>query len=252
MSERKDQSFDVFFEGECLPGHDPAVVRQAVGALFKADDSTLERLFSGARQPIKRGCDKATALNYQRAMSKVGAKPVILRRRDEQAAAGLPEDQASGKSAPSRDSGNEDQLTLAPPGADVLAESERRSVPPLDINTDHLAAEPIGDRLAPPAPEVPPLPVPDFELAEVGEDLLEAGPDEPVDAPTGELFSLAPENHDLSDCAIESVATQEPATEHLDIAAPGEDLLTEEQRRSETPPAPDTSHLRVEDAGDGA
>ena len=93
--------------------------------------------------------------------------------------------------------------------------------------------------------------MPDFELAGVGVDLVDASPAAVLDAPTGELFSLAPENHDLSDCAPEIDAGAEPEIEHLDIAEAGTELLTEEQRRRETPPAPDTSHLQIEDAGEG-
>ena len=44
----------------------------------------------------------------------------------------------------------------------------------------------------------------------------------------------------------------EPETEHLDLAEAGSELLTEEQRRRETPPAPDTSHIQIEYIDDGS
>ena len=70
--------YNIYYAGTVLEGHDIASVRQQLGRLFKADDVTLDKLFSGQPQMIKRDCDKATALKYQEAMKKAGAKPLIF------------------------------------------------------------------------------------------------------------------------------------------------------------------------------
>jgi hypothetical protein len=77
MANDAEQRFNIEFAGECLEGHSPEAVRAGLAALFKADAAALERLFSGKRQRIKRDCDKATALKYQKAMTGVGARAII-------------------------------------------------------------------------------------------------------------------------------------------------------------------------------
>ena len=57
MSER----YDICFSGQVLEGHDAETVRDRLAKLFKADRATLDKLFSGKTQIIKRGCDKTTA-----------------------------------------------------------------------------------------------------------------------------------------------------------------------------------------------
>lgn len=236
MADASEPRFDVYFAGECLKGHDTARVRAALGKLFKAQEQTLERLFSGTEQPIKRGCDKATALNYQRAMTKAGAKPIIRRV--------SPGEATSSRVTPP---GETAELTVAPSGTDVLRPEERATVEVPEIPTEHLQLEPPGDRLAPPAPVVEELPVPDFELADVGADL--GGPSDPTDPALPDITSLtlAPQNHDLSDCAAPTAAIAEIALDHLDLDDPGTDILSEEERRRPESPPPDTSHISLED-----
>ncbi|MCP5431125.1 MAG: hypothetical protein H6962_13650 [Chromatiaceae bacterium] len=45
------QSFDIYFLGESLPGADPVAVRRGVAKLFKVQEASIERLFSG--QPLR-------------------------------------------------------------------------------------------------------------------------------------------------------------------------------------------------------
>ena len=236
MADASEPRFDVYFAGECLKGHDAAEVRLALSKLFKAQGQTLERLFSGTEQPIKRGCDKATALNYQRAMSKAGAKPIIRRV--------SPGEPTRSPSTPTDDTG---ELTVAPSGTDVLRPEERAVVEAPEISTDHLHVEPAGDRLAPPAPVVEALPVPDFELADVGADL--GDPLDQADPALPDIMSLtlAPQNHDLSDCAPPTAPVADIALDHLDVDDPGAELLSEDERRRPEPPPPDTSHISLDD-----
>jgi hypothetical protein len=69
--------YNVYFAGQLLEGQELASVRDKLAKLFNADQQTLEKLFSGKAQLLKRDCDKATALKYKQAMERAGAEPVI-------------------------------------------------------------------------------------------------------------------------------------------------------------------------------
>ena len=68
-----NKRFDVYFAGQILDGKDPDNVRANLAKLFKADDSTLDLLFSGKAYLVKRECDRDTALKYKKAMERAGA-----------------------------------------------------------------------------------------------------------------------------------------------------------------------------------
>ncbi len=90
-----DTQYNVYFAGDLQPGKSPEEVRAGLRTLFKADDSTLNKLLSGKPQLIKRACNKATALKYKRALEGAGAQAVIKRLRNTAAAVDArPESQA--------------------------------------------------------------------------------------------------------------------------------------------------------------
>ena len=64
--------YNIYYAGEVLAGFDQSQVRKSLGALFKAGDATLDKLFSGKPQLLKRDCDEATALKYKQAMERAG------------------------------------------------------------------------------------------------------------------------------------------------------------------------------------
>lgn len=66
--------YNIYFAGQLLAGHALAGVRENIARLFNADDATLDKLFSGKAQLVKRDCDKATALKYKQAMEQAGAR----------------------------------------------------------------------------------------------------------------------------------------------------------------------------------
>ncbi|MDP5072133.1 MAG: hypothetical protein NWQ45_14645, partial [Congregibacter sp.] len=105
MATEHHERYDIAFGGECLEGHDPLAVREALGALFKADEATLDRLFSGTRQRIKRNCDKATALKYQKSLAAAGAKAIVSRV--------IEEGQKNGESGETGETGESESLTAA-------------------------------------------------------------------------------------------------------------------------------------------
>jgi len=72
-----DTRYHVMFAGELQEGHAIADVRAKMAKLFNANEATLEKLFSGQVQTIKRDCDRPTAAKYKAAIEKAGAKPII-------------------------------------------------------------------------------------------------------------------------------------------------------------------------------
>lgn len=228
------ERFDVYFAGESLEGFDPAVVRSALGKLFKADAAKLDLLFSGKRQLIKRDCDRDTALKFQRAMKSAGARPLIVPRRQETPTPETVSEPLSSTAA----------LSLAPSGSDVLTPEERQGWHAADIDTSHLTAEPAGANLGEKAAVAPSVTAPDYDLADAGSDL---GPPQEQRAATTDAgdFTLAEGDFDLSDCAPEPPKPPEVALDHLAVAEPGKELIDESERKRRAAEVPDTSHLSI-------
>lgn len=226
--------FDVLFAGQLLEGHDASAVRLQLARLFKADEATLDKLFSGKPQILKRDADEATARKYQEAMAAAGA---LARLRP--CADNSPTPVASVPQA---------GLTLAPPGTDVLAPAERSPATTPDINAPDLDLAGAGERLAAPAP--PPPPAPDtrhISLGEPGEVIPGLPGPAPVAVTAGTHLTLAPAGGDLSDCAPPAAAPAAVDLSHLELAAVGADVLEAQYRKHTTAPAPDTGHLSLED-----
>lgn len=258
MSESNSERYDIAFAGECLDGHALADVRAGVAKLFKADESTLNRLFSGTSQRIKRNCDKATALKYQKAMNAIGARVTIsgvssAATESQQAAEVSKDSGANSKSVsdtPTDRGSPESQgsaLELAPAGTEVLRAEERQAVQEATINTAHLSIADTGTTLSDPVQPLPSVSVPDFEIADVGATLDEQAPNSAVDTTPHDLsaFELAPAEHDLSDCVPPSSTAPQVSLDHLKVEEAGGDLLRSEERAEQSVKAPDTSHLSV-------
>jgi hypothetical protein len=269
-----DPQYDIYFAGEILDGHEPTAVRSALARLFKADDATLDKLFSGKRMLIKRGCDKATALKYKLAMENAGANPVIRQAGapDEKAAPAPPpaaektmtaaEKIAALASAPDEGAYRADTPTatqttgepddngamLAPAGADVLKPEERPVTEAVEVDTSGLAVDETAQRLSETPP--PPPPAPDTQhlsMGEVGEPIPILDKGEPPAAPSTDHLDLSPSGTDFSDCAGPDPEAPELDLSAMEMAPPGSDVLEEQYRDRDKPPAPDTGHLSVED-----
>ncbi len=250
MATADSERYDIYFAGECLEGRAVDDVRAAIGKLFKADDATLERLFSGQRQRIKRDCDKATALRYQKAIATAGGRAIVVPGAATATAsepATTVGDSAASEPATAAPEGSSDALSLAPAGSDVLRPEERAQTPSVDVDLSHLTVAEAGGDLGPKetAPP-PPVPTPDFEVAATGAD-LGVPASEPSDAPPDtSAIELAPGEFDLSDCIPEPAPAPDVNLDHLSVADSGSDLLREDERRRDSTPAPDTSHLQLE------
>jgi hypothetical protein len=257
-------NYNIYFAGELLPGHDGTEVRGRLAKLFNANDATLDKLFSGRRQLIKRDCDKATALKYKQAMEKAGAVPVITRSGEATAApteptpepAARPPESASAADriaavAAGRDPDQPDAdpaMHLEPAGADVLRPEERRTEQPADIDTSSLSLDATGARLSEEAP--PPPQAPDtshMSMGEVGDTIPNLDCGEIPPEPDTAAISLTPEGTDFSDCAPPDADSLDLDLSAIELAPEGSDVLEEEFRKKDNAAAPATDHLSLQD-----
>jgi hypothetical protein len=217
-----EESFNIYYAGELLEGHDAASVREGLAVLFNASDATLDKLFSGATHLIRRDLDREQTLRYKAAMERAGARPRISRS--------------------SRDAG-EPGLSLAAPGSDVLRPEERRQVAPVEVDTDSLSIAPVGERLGPEAatPPAPPA-TDDLSMAPVGEAIPGLPRDAVPPPPDVSAFSLAAEDAPVP----ERPAAEPVAAPDLDLAEAGADVLEERYRRKDDEAPPSTDHLELE------
>ena len=196
------QRYDIFFAAQLVDGFDDATVRANLATLFKANDATLEKLFSGKPQLIKRGVDKQAAIKYKAALQKAGAialvrtqpepkkqpEPVKQPQAEEEelpSSADIKPAQPAAEQATSMSdrlaaltaepaaATFSEGISLAPAGSDVLSEDERHVFEELDIDTSaiHLSSE--QEQMEPPVTEPAP-PAPDtshLSMGGVGEEI---------------------------------------------------------------------------------
>jgi hypothetical protein len=72
-----EERYNVYFAGQVMAGFDARTVRDKLAKIFNADQATLDKLFSGKAQLIKRDCDAATAAKFKQALERAGAIPII-------------------------------------------------------------------------------------------------------------------------------------------------------------------------------
>jgi len=268
MAER----YNVYFAGQVLDGFDLSSVRDKLAKVFNADQATLDKLFSGKTQLIKRNCDKVTALQYREAMERAGALPIVKLTDSETvttatapnrtmtaaekiaalAAApdtGLYSSAASGAASQAVDEAATAEpggIALAPAGTEVLREEERAAPVIREVDTSGLAIDTAAKRLSKEAP--PPPAAPDTRHLSMG-DAGDTIPNLPrFTAPLSPVIdglALSAPGTDFSDCAA-----PEPPPLQLDFSAlamlPAGTALTDEQNRSrEHGAVPSTDHISL-------
>ncbi len=225
--------YDVCYAGQLLDGQDLHSVRDRIQKLFKANTDTLEKLFSGKTQILKRGCDKTTALKYKKAMEAAGAKPVIR-------AGELTADPGSPKPT-------EQSFDLAPVGADVLRPEERKAPAHADIDVSHLNLAAAGTTLGESVEATHSTPdTSHLSMGEVGEDIPNLPDTQTTPTPNTNDISLAPEGSDFSDCAPPDDVGPNLDLSAIELAPAGVDVLEEQYKKTEKTSAPDTSHLSLD------
>ena len=262
--------YNVYFAGQLLEGQDPGSVRISLAKLFNADEATLEKLFSGNAQLIKRNCDKATALKYKQAMERAGAQALIKAVAEPAAQtqpkvqktvsaaeriaalAAAPDAQSYSAKPAAPEAQNPvtagDTVGLAPPGADVLRPEERPQPVVTEIDTSELAVDAPAQRLSQEAP--PPPPPPDtshLAMGEVGETIPHLPSDQTPLSPNTDDIGLSPAGTDFSDCAADDAVAPELDLSAIDLAPAGSAVLEEQYRKHEKAAAPDTDHISLEE-----
>ncbi|MFC1578760.1 hypothetical protein ACFL3Y_00015 [Pseudomonadota bacterium] len=281
-----DTRYNVYFAGEVLDGQDPAGVRSRLGQLFKADAATLDKLFSGKTQLVKRDCDKATALKYKQAMEQAGAAPVIKAAEPTQAPAtseapaakltaaqriamlanapdvgrpdvgrpdvGRPDvgrPQAAGPAEPvTQAPAQTGAMDVLPPGSEVLRPEERTGPVAATVMAPDLEVATGGERLSATPPASPPAPdTSHLSAAAVGETLPTLPSTAVPLSPDTSALSLSPEGTDFSDCAAADAIPPDIDLSAIDLAPAGADVLEKQYRKRQDQPAPNTDHLSLDD-----
>ena len=198
--------FDVFFDGQCLPGFGQQEVRQNLQELFKANDAVLDLLFSGDEQKVKGGLNEARAKRYASALRKAGAKPLVRRK------AIIQPSHVSSDPLTFQRPASSKGFDLSPAGSLILRPDEKPKVNSVKINTDHLNALEPGVYSAPPESLI--AQVPNTNHLRISNNSEAMGR---VTLPAKRFnlnaYQLAPEGCDLSEFARPSLPTLEPILE---------------------------------------
>ncbi len=258
--------YDVYFAGQVQEGEDPARVRANLGKLFNANEQTLDKMFSGKPSTIKRDCDRETALKYKTAMERAGAVPVIRAQQGDAgdttpnsaaekiaALAAAPDEighqqESAPAAAVDESPENEDGIGLAPPGTEVLRESERAAPVIREVDTSALHVDTSAQRLSEESSPPPlNLDTSHLSMAEAGEAIPNLPSTDTPLSPDTSAISLSEPGTDFSDCA-----TPEPPPPELDLSnmstePPGSDILEEQYRKKDTGETPSTDHLSLGD-----
>ena len=268
--------YNVYFAGQLLEGQELASVRDKLAKLFNADQQTLEKLFSGKAQLLKRDCDKATALKYKQAMERAGAQPVIKASQataaPEQsppptpvpektlsaaeriaALAAAPDEGGYSKESPTGSTEQQAEsaqegINLAPAGSDVLREDERSEPIVREIDTAGLDVDATAQRLS--NEPAPPPPAPDtshLDMGGVGEMIPNLPSDRVPLSPNTDAIDLSPAGTDFTDCAPPEAEAPPLDLSGMDLAPAGTDVLEEKYRKKARTEAPATDHISLEE-----
>ncbi len=267
-----EERYNVYFAGQVMDGCEPRSVRDNLAKVFSADQTTLDKLFSGTAQLIKRNCDQATALQFKEAMERAGAVVIInvsegvstgtaparaMTAADKIAALAAAPDKPLYSSATlsatvqalaaDADAGP-GGLALAPSGTEVLREDERAQQITREVDTSAIALDLPAKRLSEESPLPPAAPdTRHLSMADVGELIPNLTSFETPLSPSIDGMALTPPGTDFSDCAAPAPQATPRDLSALDVAPAGGTLLQEQYRRREHTAAPATDHISLTD-----
>lgn len=162
-----EERYRLVFRGELLEGQHRAVVKRRLTELMQLSETQVEKLFSGAPVVLKSNVDGKTAAKYQTLFKQAGGRLQVLAQRSAEPAAPA--------AAP----------TKAPTGPGARS-----------IGGDTPAFTVVNDYVPPPdAPRVE-IEAPDYDVAATGTNLVDAAPATWVDVPDAD-FELAEVGADL-------------------------------------------------------
>jgi|GEM_PF-3193026 len=235
--------FNIVFRGEILPGSDSEAVKANVAKLFKANEATLKRLFSGQTIVIKKSVDKPNAMKYRALMKKAGAlcysEACEVTFNDSTASNQQVKPEPPESSNQARDTAHEKL-------------SNTYSSPSMAKTNDQSGwtIAPVGSCIGEPFP-TPQIEIPetiDMSLADAGVNIIENPPkpaaQNPVDVSHIGLASVGSILHDSDLDGLTHIEVIElPDISAIGIAAVGADIL---DIKSETPElVVDISHIKL-------
>ncbi len=232
--------YNIYFAGEILDGQDLATVRSRLAKLFNAGDATLDKLFSGTPQLVKRDCDKPTALKYKQAMEKAGAKPLIKAAQQAETAP-PPDAKQPAPAAPEKTMSMAERIAALAAAPDVAYGKERDQV--AEAQSAPQAADP-GSAAAPQPGAATPG---GLSLAPGGGELL--APAERPQAPARlvEVGNFETEGDYGRLSAEAPPPPPAPSTDHLHMGEPGETIPT--LPRDQAPLSPNTDGISLSPEG---
>jgi len=218
------QNYDIFFAAQLVDGFDEETVRENLAKLFKANEETLNKLFSGKPQMIKRGVDKQAAIKYKMALQKAGAI-ALVRANAPAPESTTPANETADKAKPAASEAATNKPVIPTSESPVEESSVEES--PAEAEKDAAGGSSMADRIAAlanaPAPAAAAVYDESLSLAPAGSDVLRE--DERT------VF----EELDIDTSFI-----------HVDMEYAGEGNPGAEP----PPPAPDTSHLSMGEVGE--
>ncbi len=216
-------TFDIYFSGKIMEGQDPAVVRQKVGALFKANEAQLAALFSGKPVRVKAGVDQEAAVKYRVAFRNAGA---LLEIRPGGGAPAAAEPAPAAAPAPAA---RPAAPSAPPPPKPAPAPAPAPAAPAVRAPAAApSAAAGSGLTLLPPrsgslidcAVDEVPVELPDISdlgVARLGE-VLDESPDEPpLEIDLSGLKALPANSGSLADCVIPETPVKIPDISRLQV-----------------------------------
>ena len=246
-----DELFNVIFRGDTVAGHNLVDVKARFAQLFKMDPAKVEGFFAGKPVVLKANCDRATGDKFKAALENAGA---IVEVRSVAPAVPVPAPVATpapviptpapvvaapvpaptpatppqaAPQPPAAESAN--PWSLAATGSDLLRANEISQAEAVQVDISKIslvkhnpfsadAEEPLEAARYVSAPS---LDLSNLKLGEVGETLVE-------------FKEFVPRNIDLNE---------------LSLAAPGTDVLREDERQQFVPANVDTSGMDIAPAG---
>jgi hypothetical protein len=73
-----DESFDIYFSGQCLDDFEPEAVRDGLITLFNMTPDAAVQLMNGTRHRIKAHCNADTVAQFETALRRIGARIEIV------------------------------------------------------------------------------------------------------------------------------------------------------------------------------
>ncbi|MCZ6458791.1 MAG: hypothetical protein O6766_05450, partial [Gammaproteobacteria bacterium] len=152
-----DGMYQLVFNGEILEGQHRGVVKRRLRELLNLSEAQVEKLFTGEPAIVKRNVDEATAEKYQEVFKKAGAELQV--EPVEEAT-----DAASAATGP--DESQVPDVAVADVGAMMANESEE--VPDADFEVAEVGSDMLVEPAVVVASKVKDV---DFDVAEVGSDI---------------------------------------------------------------------------------